>query len=483
MKLKTGPVLVAGMLIVLVGLTVLLTPAPPPAPPDAHDHDHERESKQATDKPKQQEPEKPSLAAIKKMLASEDMHAQSEAFEQLQALAAVSRTPQERQAVATFLKGLLTDPREGVRSGAVGLLSGMKDADYQVFTALATKDPSPAVKRAAIVALGNYEPGGPVEQLLRQLAKHPDAGIRAVAVVSLTSMLSKAGKAGNEALALMLGQFDNDASAKAAMSFHAQGAAALPTLFQTLQTSPSGPARQAAAMCVGLICAGYNPYIDKFAKQAQVTHRQEYGHRDSNPAGVLPLIRCLQTDPYPAAREIAAQGLGYLGDARAAKPLAAALRDPDAHVRRRAAAALITVPAQSVVPELAAAATTDKVAEVRRFAVEALGWVGGAAVVPALNQATTDQVAEVRRYAAIELGKIGDASSVDALSALLDATPDPDADVRWAAVIALGKLKDKRAEQVLVRALSDPSPQVSNSAERALQRLGIAAQEQAGYEG
>ena len=481
MKLKTGPLLVAGMLIVLVGLTVLLTPAPPPATPDAHDH--EGEQKKEAEKPKQQEPDKPSLAEIKKMFASEDAHATSEAFEQLQALIATSRTPQERQAVATYLKGLLTDPRENIRAGAVGLLTGMKDADYQLFTTLATKDPSPVVKRAAIVALGNYEPGGPVEQLLRQLAKHPDAGIRAVAVVSLTSMLSKSGRAGNDALALMLGQFDNDASAKAAMTFHAQGAAALPTLFQTLQSSPSGPARQAAAMCIGLICAGYNPYIDKFAKQAQVTHRQEYGHRDSNPAGVLPLIRCLQTDPYPAAREIAAQGLGYLGDERAAKPLAAALRDPDAYVRRRAAAALVTVPAQSVVPELAAAATTDKVPDVRRFAVEALGWVGNASVVPALNQATADKVAEVRRYAAIELGKIGDPSSLDALSALLGGTPDPDPDVRWAAVIALGKLKDKRAEQVLVRALSDPSPQVSNSAERALQRLGIAAQEQAGYEG
>jgi HEAT repeat protein len=267
------------------------------------------------------------------------------------------------------------------------------------------------------------------------------------------------------------------------MSFHAQGAPALPTLITALQTSPSGPARQTAAMCIGLICAGFNPNIDAFAKQAQVTHRQEYGHRASNLAGVEPLIRCLQTDPYPAAREIAAQGLGYLGDVRAAQPLAAALRDPDKYVRRRAAAALVTVPAQSVLAELSAALAQDKAWEVRRFAAEALGWVGGATVVPALNQATADPVAEVRRYAAIQLGKIADPSSLEALSAMLDETPDPDADVRWAAVVALGKLNDKRAEKVLVQALADSSPQVVNSAERALQRLGIARHERAGFEG
>jgi HEAT repeat protein len=120
---------------------------------------------------------------------------------------------------------------------------------------------------------------------------------------------------------------------------------------------------------------------------------------------------------------------------------------------------------------------------VRRFAAEALGWVGGATVVPALNQATADPVAEVRRYAAIQLGKIADPSSLEALSAMLDETPDPDADVRWAAVVALGKLNDKRAEKVLVQALADSSPQVVNSAERALQRLGIARHERAGFEG
>ena len=89
----------------------------------------------------------------------------------------------------------------------------------------------------------------------------------------------------------------------------------------------------------------------------------------------------------------------------------------------------------------------------------------------------------VRRYAAIELGRIADPSSLQALSGMLGARPDPDSDVRWAAVVALGRLHDRRATSVLVQALSDPSPQVQNSAERALQRLGVKTQEQAGYEG
>ncbi len=480
MKIKTGPLLVVGMLIVLVGMTVLLTPAPPPAP-EGHDHDHDKE--QAAEKPKSTTPEKPDLAKIKGMIAADNMHVVGDGFEELQTLVALSRTAEEKQVVKDYLMSLLKDPREAVRSQAVGIVSSMEDVDYRPMVALAQSDPSPEVKQAAIQALAGYDAGGPVEQVLRQLSKHPDAGIRSVAIVSLTQMLSRSGRAGNDALALLLGQYDNDASAKTAMSFHAQGARALPTLVKTLQTSPSGPTRQAAALCIGLICAGYNPNIEKFAKQAQVTHRQDYGHRASNPAGVAPLVHCLQTDPYPAAREIAAQGLGYLGDARAAKPLAAALRDPDAAVRRRAAAALITLPTQSVIPELSAAATTDQVWEVRRFAVEALGWSGDPAAVPALNKATTDPVPEVRRYAAVQLGKIADPSSLDALAGLLGETPDPDADVRWAAVIALGKLKDKRAQKVLIMALSDPSPQVSNSAERALQRLGIARTEQEGFAG
>jgi len=480
MKLKSGPVLVIGVLVLLVGLTLVLTPAPPP--PSDHHHEHEEEPV-AKEKPK--EPEKPAravLAEIKQILASQDAHGWQLAMDKLNEIAVTTRQPEEKQQIREYVRSLTKDPRDLIRVGAVSILTSMKEEDYQLFLQLAQQDNSPQVRQAAIMALARFPAGGPVEQALRKLAQHPDAGIRSVAVVSLTQMLSLAGQAGSEELVKLLGVRDNDASAQAALKFHSQGAAALPTLIKALQTSPSAPARHAAAMCIGLICAGYNPYIEKFARQARVTHRVEFGHKPSNPAGVLPLIQALR-DPDPSVREIAAQGLGYLGDERAVRPLARALRDPDPYVRRRAAAALITLPAEGAVNELAAAATQDKDPEVRRFAVQALGWIGGSVAVNALCQATKDKEAEVRRQAAMELGRIADPTALQSLSALLGDTPDPDPDVRWAAVVAIGKLRDRRAEHILVKALSDPSPQVAISAEHALQRLGIARREEAGFEG
>ena len=500
MKMKTGTLLIVGALILLVGLSVLLAPAPPPAT-SGHDHDHEAEVKDhdhEKEKKKEDTP-KVTLAQVKDMIASEDSHGVQKGIEELQKLVVTQRDAQARKPLLDYVLTLArTDRREAVRAGAVGILQGVENADPKPIITIAKSDRSPDVRKAALLALAKFPAGGEVEQVLRQFAKDPDPGLRSMAIISLTQMLASYGKAGNEQLVMLLGQPDNDASAKATLTLHAQAAPALPFLIKTLYESKLGPQRHAAAMCIGLICAGYNPSIDAFARAAQTTHRQIMGDRKANLTGLQPLLWALKNDPYPATREIAAQGLGYLGDARAAEPLAAALKDPDAYVRRRAAAALITVPAASVVPQLAAAATRDKTPEVRRFAVEALGWVGGAAVVPALNQATLDRDAGVRRDAAIQLGHLAvpdkqakqaalppevAASIVDSLSALLDESPDPDPDVRWAAVVALGKLHDKAAQHVLVRSLSDPSPQVSNSAERALQRLGIARQESEGFEG
>ena len=45
---------------------------------------------------------------------------------------------------------------------------------------------------------------------------------------------------------------------------------------------------------------------------------------------------------------------------------------------------------------------------------------------------------------------------------------------RGAAVLAAGNLRDKQAQDALVAAMNDSSPQVANAAERALQRLGVA---------
>lgn len=491
MKLKTGPLLVIGSLVLLVGLTLLLSTAPPPAQPkdQAKEQEADKKAEKKVEKPKAD------LGAIKRMLAGDNPEAMSKGMEDLQEAIVTTRDATRKAPFVNYAITLAqTDRREAVRVNAVKLLKSVPNLDPNVPMNIAKTDSSPQVREAALLGLAGFPSGGAVEQTLKQFTNNPDPGLRNAAVISLTQMLATTGQAGTEGLIKLLGQQDNDAAAKAALTLQGQGPSALPALIKVLYSSPSAPARHGAAECIALICSGYNPSIEEFARQAQVTHRQEAGHRMANPQGFAPLSWALKNDPDPATREIAAQGLGYLGDPRAAAPLAAALQDPDTMVRRRAAAALITVPASTVVTQLAAASTGDKNPEVRRFAVEALGWAGAAAatakdettrarVVPALNAATQDPSPIVRRYAAVELGRIADPASLEALSGLLGAKADPDADVRWAAVNALGRLRDKRAEHVLVQCLSDASPQVSNSAERALQKLGIASKENAGYQG
>ena len=194
-----------------------------------------------------------------------------------------------------------------------------------------------------------------------------------------------------------------------------------------------------------------------------------------------PLASALLHDESALVREVAAQGLGYLGDAEVAPALAQALRHDRAEsVRRRAAAALILVPGNAAQSALQQALRTDKSEYVRRYAAEALGWMGGPSVVPALIGAAGDPAPEVRRYAAVELGNIIEEERLteelrsQALEALVKLFKDRDSDVRWAAVMAVGKMRDKRAVGYLKVALDDPVTMVSHAAERGLQKLGLA---------
>ncbi|NPV46734.1 MAG: hypothetical protein HPY69_07235 [Armatimonadetes bacterium] len=477
-RVKTGPVLVIVALVVLVGAAMMLTPAPPPAQEEA-EHDHEAES---TGLPKE-EPEKPkvNLAELRKLLKSSDPHAQTSALDLLAQHYLTTRGPEKTELSAMVrdlsLKGATTE----VRTAALAMLRSFGETPSSFFVKLARTDPSPDVRESAVSILGTFPNDPEAAAVIKAARNDPDPGMRAVAGIAWVAYLMGSGQAGDEELCALLGKFDNDMAAKAAMALQQRGPQVVRTVEKVLYTSKSGPQRHGAAMVIALACKGFNPSIEQFARAAQATHRQDAGHIKADLSGLKPLLWALQHDDYAPTREVAAQGLGYLGAAEAAKPLAAALQDKDPLVRRRAAAALITVPAETVIPELSAAATRDRDPAVRQFAAEALGWIGKPEVVPALIQATRDPSANVRRNAAIQLGKLADPSSLDALADMLDDTPDEDPDVRWAAVVALGKLRDRRAEHVLVKCLSDPSPQVQNSAERALQRLGIARREEAGF--
>jgi len=233
-------------------------------------------------------------------------------------------------------------------------------------------------------------------------------------------------------------------------------------------------------MCIAMICAGDNEMLDKFAEGSLATSTSKRERREANLAGLPVLLEVLENDSYAPAREVAAQGLGYLGSADAAPALAKALSDPDQYVRRRAAAAFETIPGAGAVGELSHVAVHDSDSDVRRFAVKALGHIGTADVVAALSSATKDAEAKVRQAAADEIGRLKAKAGLEALAGLLD---DPVDDVRWAAARAIGELRAQEAVPYLLDALRDSYPPVSNAAERGLQKLGIAQRKATGFRG
>jgi HEAT repeat protein len=374
------------------------------------------------------------------------------------------------------------DPR--VRAAAIEALATQADAFVDVLIT-ASGDANPIVRDAAILALGRSAKGSQGERRLKELLASADPDVRDLAKRAL-SAVGQGGDVGEVAtLVAQLGKPENDQSAQAAIKLKLMGEAALPELERAVRTGRDGRQRHAAAMCIALICAGTNPSQEKFAKSAKSVKKGDQRGNPSNLKGLPILIDALK-DPEPMVREIAAQGLGYLGSEKAARPLAEALKDEDVHVRRRAAAALITTPAQSVVKDVIQTGLYDKDETVRRFAVEALGWIGGPEVVKALIVASRDESAEVRRYAAVQLGRASEPAALDALIALYEdakkrelaaATLDEksrEQDVRWAAVQAVAEMRDRRSTKMLVAALDDPVPQVANAAETGLQKLGIA---------
>ncbi len=409
------------------------------------------------------------VSKAKDALTKGNAHVGAEAIRKLADIASGPAGETRDAALQLLREQALTGASAETRAAAVSALGADPGKSWDILIK-ATKDPEPGVRSAAARII-SLTPTPQAEQALAKIVKEDqDPAVKQAATLGLTNMY--AARTGGEygPLLAQLGQDEGDAPALAAIALTLKGDPALDALIACLRTSPSGRQRHGAAICIAMICAGTNPTQMNFARLAKATSREEQHLRPSNLKGLEPLIAALK-DPEPMVREIAAQGLGYLGDERATAPLAAALSDPDDMVRRRAASALITIPAVSALPQLSHTATSDSSPAVRRFAAEALGWINDPRVVEPLIKAAADTSPEVRRYAATELGRRGEKSAVTALTNLFN---DPDDDVRWAAVLAVGNLRDRQAEDALVKALNDPAPQVANAAERALQRLGIA---------
>ena len=144
------------------------------------------------------------------------------------------------------------------------------------------------------------------------------------------------------------------------------------------------------------------------------------------------------SDPDAAVRERAAAALGAGGTA-AIEPLVAALGDPDAFVAGAAASSLARIGKESVPALVDALGATE--GTVRAGAAIALGKLGSSArpAVPALVRALDDKDAYVRWCAANALGPAGLATA-PVLAAIRESLHDADEDVRRGAALALERL-------------------------------------------
>lgn len=362
-----------------------------------------------------------------------------------------------------------------VRRSVASTLGFVADQVAPALAAAAQKDADADVRQAALEALGSAKPTSDVVSALESLMHNPDATTRARALATLISVQFNQGDKAPAYrwAASQLGSTEDDVNAEIMMKLHQEGPGVLPACIEVLETSPNANARQAAACVIGLVCAGTNPRQEEFAKLSKATQKEDTVKPGPvNLDGLAPLEKAM-SDPAPEVRAIAAQGLGYLGQASSAPLLGKALSDDNEEVRWWAATALITIPADTVATDLASAARDDSSSRVRRAAVRAMGWLKpGPVVTQAMIEVTHDSSAEVRRAAAAQLGRIGDPVALDALGELFD---DGDEDVRWAAVVAMGELKDPSAAPLLAAVVSDPNPMVANAAETALQKMGIAS--------
>jgi len=384
-------------------------------------------------------------------------------------------TPEQKARVQQILTDLMLNSRVVlVRRQAAGMLGSSPAGAEQALAEVARTDTEADVRQAAIDSLAKAPVSEELMATLTSLQEEADdAAVRsAAAKAEMELRLSDPDTwLTRDWVERQLAKREDDATAELQMQLvHLKKG--LPILIEVLATSDNVVARQAAACSISLICAGTSPRQEEFAELA-LTIKKE-GIPEPEPAnldGLKPLERALATDPAPEVRAMAAQGLGYLGQESSAPILGRALHDDNEEVRWWAALALVTVPSEAALDDIAHAATRDESDRVREAAVRALGWIDDDGVALPLVRATADTSSAVRQAAATELARVDHPAALQALTTLFD---DENEDVRWAAVLAVGDMRDPEAAPALAQAMRDPSPMVANAAERALQRMGIA---------
>ncbi len=188
-------------------------------------------------------------------------------------------------------------------------------------------------------------------------------------------------------------------------------AEAAPALIEALR-DPDAGVRQRAAWALGMIGedalgADRSPLApllfdaDPGVREAAATALAQTGDTQ---AGIELLVEQIRAAGAPAdSKRLAAAALGGMEARSAVAALTALLSDPDARVRRWAAAALGEIADPQTVGPLAKVLSKDADPGVRLEAAFRLGKFGGAAARPALTAAMNDADENVRRVASMAL--------------------------------------------------------------------------------
>ena len=203
-----------------------------------------------------------------------------------------------------------------------------------------------------------------------------------------------------------------------------------------------------------------------------------------DPRAVAPLMQALR-DLSGAVRKAAAAGLGRLKDAASVEALIVALGDRDAGVSKAAMKALVSIGRPAVGP-LCSALQQSLPKTHRRYVVLALGGIRDTrAILPLLNSLSSTYYV-VRQAAISALGSYGE-DAVEGLMSMVETSAIPldlllkeveeqkNKRLRLRAIRALGEIKDAAAIKPLRRISRERLPDVTETTQIALSKIGLAA--------
>ncbi|MFC9814539.1 fumarate reductase/succinate dehydrogenase flavoprotein subunit [Streptomyces virginiae] len=257
-------------------------------------------------------------------------------------------------------------------------------------------DPDPAVRAAAVAALGETVPAGAGPALAERLADS-DPAVRASAAAALRELLE-----------VLPGGPELGAGLRAALAV------------------PDPAVRSAALEALRALRLGDAGLYAAALADAEVDVRI-HAVRGLVSVDAAAELAAAAGDPARAVRVAVAKGLAAVRDPAPA-PLDPLLADADPLVRGAALGALAAVGCPDGYARTAVAALADPAWQVRAGAAAGLAAAAAEAAVPALAKALADADADVRKAAVLAL--LAHRDSAEARAALATAVGDPDADVR-----------------------------------------------------